>query len=56
VSVYEAEVEALPDPDLFRDALFLAENGTWSAPELDATDALLLAVIRKIKGVRVKHG
>ena len=46
----------MPDPDLFRDAVLLAYNGTWTPSELDAVDALLLALIRKIKGVRVKHG
>ena len=42
----EAEVNALPDPDLFRDAQFLSVRGTWSAADLDSTDALLLSLIR----------
>jgi len=50
--VSEAEVERLPDPDLFRDAVWLAERGTWSPRELDETDALLLALVRKIKNAR----
>jgi hypothetical protein len=43
-----SEIDKLPDPELFRDAVFLAERGRWSAPELDATNALLVALIRKL--------
>jgi hypothetical protein len=47
--VSEAEVDRLPDADAFRDAVFLAIRGTWSAPDLDATDALVLAIVQRIK-------
>lgn len=42
----------LPDPDLFRDAVFLAGNGLWTASELDSADALLVALVRLIKNSR----
>jgi hypothetical protein len=48
-SVGTAEIEALPDPETFRDALILATAGTWSPSDLDETDALLLALVRKIR-------
>jgi hypothetical protein len=47
--VSEAEVEALPDPETFRDALLLATEGRWSPDDLDKTDALLLALIDRIR-------
>jgi hypothetical protein len=53
--VSEAEVNKLPDPEMFRDALLLAAVGRWSPAELDATDALLLAVVEKIRTVTVKE-
>ena len=43
--VSEAEIDQLPDPDLFRDALILSAHGTFSPADLDATDALLLALL-----------
>lgn len=43
----EAEIERLPDPDLFRDALTLYQRGTFSPRDLDDTDALLLALLQK---------
>lgn len=46
---YEGEIDALPDPDLFRDAFLLAQWGTWSPRDLDETDALLLNVVNRIK-------
>lgn len=51
--VGEAEVERLPDPDTFKDALLLATtNLTWSPQDLDDTDALLLALIQKIRNAK----
>ena len=46
--VSDAEVERLADPDLFRDAVFLSQHGTWSPADLDATDALLLALVQRL--------
>ena len=51
--ISEAEVDRLPDPDLFRDAWMLYQHGTWNAAVLDETDALLLALVRKFQGVKV---
>ena len=51
-SVSDAEVEKLPDPDLFRDAVFLSQVGSWSAADLDATDALLLALVQRIRNAK----
>lgn len=50
--VGQAEIERLPDPDLFRDALFLVRRGTFSPRDLDETDALLVDLIRKIDNVK----
>jgi hypothetical protein len=50
--VTTGEIDRLPDPDLFRDAMLLAEIGTWSPQELDDTDAILLALVRKIRTAR----
>lgn len=47
-----AEVDRLPEPDLFRDATFLATGGVWSPRDLDDTDALLLALIGKLRNTR----
>ena len=52
--VTEAEIERLPDPALFRDAIFLARNGHWSPSDLDATDALLLSLVRKMQNTRAQ--
>lgn len=52
----EAEVDKLPDPDLFRDAQLLASRGTWTARDLDATDALLLALTRTFMNTRRQQG
>lgn len=54
--VSEAAVEKLPDPDLFRDALLLSQAGSWSASDLDATDALLVALVMKLKFARTGRG
>jgi hypothetical protein len=54
VPVYDGEIDYLPDPDLFRDALFLAARGTWSARDMDECDALLLALVRRIQNTRRK--
>jgi hypothetical protein len=48
--VTPGEIDRLPDPDLFRDAMFLAGRGTWTARDLDDTDALLVALIRTFHG------
>lgn len=47
-----AQIEALPDPDLFRDAVLLSRHGMWTPSELDGVDALLLAVVDRIANVR----
>ena len=47
--MYDAEVDLLPDPDLFRDAVLLANYGTWSPADLDATDELLLNLVTRLK-------
>jgi hypothetical protein len=55
VPVYEAEIDALPDPELFRDALLLAAGGyPTSAKDLEETDAQLLALVHKLRNVKVK--
>jgi len=51
-AVSEGEVDKLPDPDLFRDALLLAEHGTISPRELDETDALLVGLLRRFWNVK----
>lgn len=48
----EAEIDRLPDPDLFRDALFLLARGTWSPEDLDKSDSRLVALVRKLGSVR----
>lgn len=50
----EAEIDALPDPMMFRDAILLAGRGTWSADDLNATDAILYEVTQKI--LRAQRG
>jgi hypothetical protein len=50
--VTEAEVDRLPDPDLFRDALFLHTHGVITPSELEGMDALLLALVRSLKTPR----
>ena len=50
--VSEAEVERLPDPEAFKDALLLSTHGMWSPQDLDDTDALLLALVQKIKNAK----
>ncbi len=47
--MFDSEVDLLPDPDLFRDAVTLAVMGTFSPTELDATDALLLDLVQRLK-------
>lgn len=51
----EREVEALPDPELYRDAWRLAGWGTWTPSELDATDALLVALVDRMRNARRAH-
>ena len=51
-TIGESEVEKLPDPDLFRDAVFLSQMGTWSPADLDATDALLLGLVQRIRNAK----
>lgn len=46
--VGDKEVDRLPDPETFRDAVFLAGRGTFSPRDLDDMDALLLALIRRL--------
>ena len=48
----EAEVERLPDPDMFRDAFFLSQHGVWTPSELDGADALVLSLVQKFKTAR----
>ena len=48
----EAEVERLPDPDLFRDAFLLSQHGVWTPSEMDAADALLLSLVTKFQTAR----
>lgn len=50
----EAMVDQLPDPDLFRDAVMLEASGSWSAQDLDATDAILVSLVRKIRSARIQ--
>jgi hypothetical protein len=50
--VGETEVRSLPDPETFKDALLLATDGRWSPAELDATDALLLALVQQIRNAK----
>jgi hypothetical protein len=47
--VTEAEIERLPDPYAFRDALFLREYGAMSQPEMDASDALVVAIMWRLR-------
>lgn len=46
----DAEIDKLPDPELFRDAAFLAKYGTFSPRDVDDMDALLWALITRLKG------
>jgi hypothetical protein len=48
-AVTEREIDRLPDPDLFRDALLLSEVGTFSARDLDEMDTVLLSLVRKLR-------
>lgn len=48
-SASSSEIDRLPDPQLFRDAVFLANNGAWSPVDLDDTDALLLALVKRLQ-------
>jgi hypothetical protein len=51
-SISESEVMKLPDPELFKDALILSTDGRWSPRDLDETDALLLALVRKFRNAK----
>ena len=44
----QAEIDRLPDPDLFRDAVVLWQHGTFSPRDLDDMDALLLALLTRL--------
>lgn len=49
----EGEVDRLPDPELFRDALFLAGSPFPGSPrDLDDTDASLYALVQMIRNAR----
>ena len=48
----DAEIDRLPDPDLFRDALTLSQHGTFSPSDLDGMDALLLGLLRLLWGAK----
>jgi hypothetical protein len=52
-AVSEAEIDALPDPDLLRDAMFLHDHPTWTQRDLDETDRDLLHML---KSLRTKKG
>ena len=56
VEIYEAEVDLLPDPDLFRDAWLLASWGTFSPRDLDDMDPILLSLVRRLKRALGKRG
>jgi len=45
--VSAAEIDRLPDPDLFRDVMFLVDHAIWTPQALDECDALVLALVRK---------
>lgn len=45
-------MDRLPDPSLFRDALLLSATVSWSPQELDATDALLVALILSFRNAK----
>jgi hypothetical protein len=48
-SVPDSEIEALPDPELFRDALFLVDNPAWTPRDLDEADADLLRLMKSLR-------
>jgi hypothetical protein len=54
--VSEAEIRKLPDPDLLRDAIFLAQYGRWSPSELDAMDMRLLRLVKALQKPRKSSG
>jgi len=47
--VSEGDIDRLPDPSAFRDAMFLHVSGTWTARSLDEADALTLALVRRFR-------
>lgn len=51
-TVFEREIDRLPEPDTFRDAVFLSSVGSWSPHDLDASDALLVALVRSLWSAR----
>ena len=57
MDVYETEIDALPDPDLFRDAQLLSRSG-WPVSERDMndTDALLFDLARRLRNVKRRKG
>lgn len=44
----------LPDPDLFRDAVFLWRFGRFSARDLDDMDALLFGLIHRLANTKTR--
>lgn len=44
--VREAQIDKLPDPELFRDAWFLSRRGVWTPSELDAAPEMLIALVQ----------
>lgn len=52
----EGEIARLPEPDDFRDAVWLANYGTWGPRDLEEVDALVYALVRKIKSTKVARG
>lgn len=47
--VGDAEIDRLPDPETFRDAVFLAKHGTFSPRDMDEMDALMFALITRLR-------
>lgn len=54
-SIRDSEVDKLPDPELFRDAVFLVDNPTWTPRDLDEADEQLLQLMKRLR-TPVKRG
>jgi hypothetical protein len=52
----DADIDALPDPDLFRDAMFLARHGRWSPDDLNEADTHLIRLVRHLQKTPVAAG
>jgi hypothetical protein len=50
--VSEAEIDRLSDPDLLRDAILLHASGVFTPRELEEIDALVLAVVQRLRSAR----